>query len=172
MKFLNSLGCALLLGLPALAFAAPHEHGVARLDIVVDAAITIQMDSPLANLLGFERAPRTDTERKASAAMVARLRAADGLFKIDPAAGCVFTSAGLDAPALGLGNTTAAADEHADLDATFSFSCKDASKAAVIEQGLFEAFDGMQRLEVQVVTPTDQLKRTLTRPLKRISLKR
>lgn len=38
-----------------------HQHGVARLDIAVDAGrISLQRDSPLDKLLGFERAPRND----------------------------------------------------------------------------------------------------------------
>jgi hypothetical protein len=48
---------------PALA-ASPHEHGVARLDVAVDAGrVSFSLETPLDNLLGFERAPRTDAER-------------------------------------------------------------------------------------------------------------
>ena len=52
--------------LPAWA-AKAHQHGVARLDVAVEATrVTLYLDTPLDNLLGFERAPRTDAERKAA----------------------------------------------------------------------------------------------------------
>ena len=73
---------------PALAGKA-HEHGTAQLDIAVAAGrVSIDFETPLDNLLGFEREPRTDAERQRADAAVAQLRAADRLFRIDPAAGC------------------------------------------------------------------------------------
>jgi hypothetical protein len=51
---------------PLLAHAGgkAHVHGVATLDIAVEARkITVQLESPLDNLLGYERTPRTDAER-------------------------------------------------------------------------------------------------------------
>ena len=62
---------------PALVCAGnAHEHGAVNLNVAVEAGrITLQMESPLENLLGFERAPRTDAERKSATAMVARLKA-------------------------------------------------------------------------------------------------
>ena len=63
---------------PLVANAAgkAHVHGIAKLDVAVEATkITVQLESPLDNLLGYERAPRTDAERRQADAMVARLKA-------------------------------------------------------------------------------------------------
>src|SRR5512144_2661724 len=80
---------ALLLATSAIA-DGPHEHGVVRLDVAVEPGrVTLLMESPLANLIGFERAPRTDAERQRVDAALAALNAAVTLIKIDPAAGCV-----------------------------------------------------------------------------------
>ena len=162
--------------LPCMAWAgAAHEHGAVRLDIVVEAStITLQLETPLDNLLGFERAPRNEAERKSVAALAAQLRAAEALFKIDAAAQCTLGRVELASAALQLGppGPAAAEREHADLDASFTFNCKDGAKAGFIDITLFDAFRRMKRIEVQVAAPTGQFKRTLKAPAPRIVLGR
>ncbi|MDZ7590084.1 MAG: DUF2796 domain-containing protein [Rubrivivax sp.] len=170
------IGCALALsaGGPALA-AKAHQHGTARLDIAVDAGrVSIVFDTPLDNLLGFERAPRTDAERQQAEAAVAVLRNAGRLFRIDPAAGCTLAKVELASAALKLGDGggAPAQDGHADLEGRFDFDCKQGGRAAQVEVGLFDAFKGLQRLELQVVTPKGQMKATLVRPASRVALVR
>lgn len=157
---------------PLLAQAAgkAHVHGIAKLDVAVEATkITLQLESPLDNLLGFERAPRTDAERRQADALVARLKAADAMFRIDPAAQCMLAKVDLASSALGLGQPDPSEEGHADIDGTFEFDCVDAAKAAFIDVGLFE-FKRMQRLEVQVAGPKGQFKRDLKGPASRIVL--
>lgn len=164
----------LALGLCTSAFAAglAHQHGVARLDVAVEPGrVTLELDTPLDNLLGFERAPRNAAERQAVDAVVAQLKAADQLFKVDPAAGCKLDKVELNSAVLKLGtpDPAEAKDGHADIDGDFSFTCADAGKASYIDVGLFR-FDHLQRLEVQVATPKGQFKRDLKRPTQRLSL--
>lgn len=154
-----------------------HEHGVASLEVAVDAAtLTVRLESPLDDLVGFERAPRTDRERAQVADAVGRLRAADRLFHVDPAAGCVLSAVRLEAPALGLaeagpadGQAAAAqagqADEtgHAGLEGTFVFDCRDAPRARFIDIGLHDAFKGVRTVRAQVASPQGQFKRVLRR---------
>ena len=168
--------CALALsaGGPALA-AKAHQHGTARLDIAVDASrVSIVLDTPLNNLLGFERAPRTDAERQQADAAVALLRDAGRLFRIDPAAGCTLAGVELASAALKLGDggDAPAQGDHADLEGRFDFDCKQGGRAAHVEVGLFEAFKGLRRLELQVATPKGQMKATLVRPASRVALVR
>lgn len=171
---------ALALGLfTTTAFAAPaghaHEHGVVRLDIAIDAGkVSIALESPLDNLLGFERAPRSDAERKVADAAVTRLKAADTLFAFDAAAGCTPAGVELVSAPLKLGKAEhhAGGEEHADLDGDFAFDCKDVGKITAIDVGLFKAFAGMQRIDVQLVTSKGQSKHTLARPAARITLGR
>ena len=152
-----------------------HEHGVVKLDIAIEPGkLTVQMESPLDNLIGFERAPRTDAERKTAAAAVARLQAADTLFRIDPAAGCTLKNVELRSAPLKLGKAEPGAvdDGHADLDGDFEFSCKNSALATFIDLGLFSAFSHMQRIDVQIAAQKGQAKRTLKRPAARIVLGR
>lgn len=165
--------CAAL-ALPAGALAhKAHEHGIAKLDVGFDRGrLTVTLDTPLDNLVGFERAPRTDAERKATDAAVATLRDAGAMFRVDPAAQCTprpveITSAPLK---LGTGGQQAA-EGHADLEAVYEFDCPGAVPGFV-EVGLFDAFRRMSRIDVQSATPKGQRKATLKRPAKRVDLAR
>lgn len=185
---------------PALAQQKPapraqhaHVHGKLELDIAIEGtAVTIEMEAPLDSLLGFERAPRTDAEREAVASMTKRLRAADQLFVIDPAAGCKLGPVQLDSPVLSgdkpaetkpaagakVGDAKAAAKpaakpaedgDHADLDASFAFNCVDASRARYVEVQLFDAFKNLRQIESEIVAPQGQFKRVLRRPATRLT---
>ena len=161
-----------VLTLTAAYGASPHEHGVARLDVAVDAGhVSIELDTPLDNLLGFERAPRSDAERAKASAMVARLRAGDTLFRIDAAAGCKLSKVDLVSPPLGLGKE-AAEGEHGDLNGSFEFLCTNGARAGFLEVGLFDAFPALKRIDLQVTTPKGQLKAVLRKPASRVALVR
>ena len=173
MKTLTRLPLAWLLAVPlaALAQGHAHVHGVAKMDIAVEAKkITVNFVSPLDNLVGFERAPRTDSERKRADEAVARLRAGDQMFKFDPAAGCKMARVDLTSAALKLGPAGAAPkDGHADLEAVWEFDCNDATLARHVDVGLF-AFNQLKRVQLQLALPKAQLKRELKRPNQRIVL--
>ena len=164
---------ALALGASALAAGKAHEHGVARLDVAVAAnAVRIELDTPLDNLLGFERAPRSDAERDKVKATLARLRDGAALFRIDPAAGCALAQVELVSAPLQLGPAVAATGDHGDLEGSYQFNCVAGAKAGFVEVGLFDAFAGLKRVELQVVTPRGQMKATLRRPASRVVLAR
>lgn len=172
----------LLAGTFSSVHAAPgqaHEHGAARLDIAVETTrITVQLDSPLDNLLGFEHAPRNAAERQRVDALVTRLKDAERLLRIDPAGGCVLASVQLQAPAVGVETgvpTTTAAqaqEGHGDLQAEFTFDCPRARQARHIDlEALWTAFSGLQRLDTQLATDQgQQARQTLRRPRARLNL--
>lgn len=166
--------------LPGLAAAqahghshAAHEHGRASVDIAIERGeVTLALDTPLDNLLGFERAPRTPAERQAADAAVAKLRAADGWVRIDPRAGCRLGDVVLQSAALGLGGDTRQPGEHAEIEATVTYRCTDAAKATYIDLALADAFKRMRTVTVQVVGPQGQFKHTLSGKAQRVSLAR
>jgi hypothetical protein len=164
---------ALALGAGAQAAGKVHEHGVARLDVAVSAnGVSIELDTPLDNVLGFERAPRSDAERDKVKAVVARLRDGAALFRIDPAAGCTLARVELVSAPLQLGPAVASAGDHGDLEGSYLFDCKAGAKAGFVEVGLFEAFSALKRVDLQVATPRGQLKATLRKPASRVVLAR
>ncbi len=171
--------CGLMMSLLALLAAGPlsagpaHEHGVARLDVAVAAdRISIELETPLDNLVGFERAPRTDAEREKAAVAVARLRAGATLFRIDANAGCTLAKVELMSAALALGALAPAAGEHADLRGRFEFRCTHGARAGFVEVELFEAFPALRRLDLQLSMPRGQMQATLRRPASRVALVR
>lgn len=169
---------ATICGSAGTAWAAgkAHEHGALKLDVAIEGnKLTIAMEAPLDNLLGFERAPRTDAERKAAAEVLARLRSLDKgtpLFVLDAAASCTLGKAEVQAPVLEAGAKPAAKDEHADLDASYEFTCAKPDELRTLDVGLFDAYKRIQRIDVQVAGPKGQAKVTLKRPARKVQLVR
>jgi len=165
-----AIAAALLAAAPFLSAQAQqqhaHVHGQLKLDVAIDGpTVVINMESPLDNIVGFERAPKTDAEKKTAEDAIAQLRAADKLFAIDPAANCKLGPVDLRSSALGLGKPDASEPEgHADLDATFSFNCTSAASAKFIDVNLFAAFKGTRQIDSQIASAQGQFKRQLKRP--------
>ncbi|RXZ31084.1 DUF2796 domain-containing protein [Oxalobacteraceae bacterium CAVE-383] len=172
IRFFFSIA-ALSIATAAVAHEA-HVHGVGKLDVALDGStLSLHLDSPLINLLGFEHAATSAPDRQAAQKMGVQLRAADQVFVTTPAAQCHATavtlmSAALD-PAL-LGQKPAAADAnkkaadhdgHADLDADFVFSCAHPEQLRAIDVKLFDLYPGFHRIDVQAVTPKGQSAATL-----------
>lgn len=148
-----------------------HEHGAMKLDIGIDGAeLTIAVEMPLDNLVGFERAPRNDAERKAAADALAKMRAGAALFKPNPDAQCTLASSKAEAPVLEQGAQPGKSGDHADLDGTYVFKCTQPEKLATLDVGLFEAFKRVKRIEVQVAGPKGQSKTVLRPPAREVRL--
>jgi hypothetical protein len=165
---------------------AAHVHGVAHLDVALEGTtLSLQLESPLDNLLGFEHAPTNKAEAEKAKRMAAKLRAADRLFALTPAAGCkpekvTLESSALTAELLGepedehehehaheahghAGEHEHAGEEgHADLEAFWQFRCARPADLQSVEIRLFRDFSGLHTLEVQAVTPKGQRGMTLT----------
>jgi hypothetical protein len=154
--------------LAASAVTPAHVHGAVQLDVAVDGpTLTLTLEAPLDSVFGFERAPRTAAEKKTAQDALAALRASGPLFAPDPAAGCVFQSATADSEALQPGAT---AGEHADLDATATFTCARPEQLRRIDLGgLLDRFPRIQRLQAQIVTAQGQFKQTLQRPARMLT---
>jgi len=177
LKFrIMTLVCASVGMAGAMAAEHAHVHGVARIDVAIEARqISLHLDMPMANLLGFEHAPRSADERAQARAALEQLQHGAQWWRIDPAAHCVATRVQIDADALTQVGTAPAAgthDDHADIDADYVFECADGAQAAAIEFDLFKAWPRLRRVEVQVAGPRGQFKRTLEPGRSRLELQR
>jgi hypothetical protein len=160
----------------AMAHGA-HVHGVGKLDVVLDGnTLSMHLESPLINLLGFEHAATSAPDRLAIQTMARQLRAASTLFVTTPAARCSVNSVELVSGAPdtvlpgGKAPTNAGAtkhgdqdghDGHTDLDADFVFTCAHPEKLQAVEVKLFDRYPGFHELDVQAVTPKGQSAATL-----------
>ena len=148
----------------------PHVHGTGELQVAVDSnTLTLELHAPLENLLGFEHAARTASEREAVKAMTAKLERPEMLFKLPKAASCTARPTRIESP-LGAASATGAhmdpnkngSDDHADLSATFSFICTRIDKLDSIDVAIFTAFPATRTLNAAVIGPRGQSAATLT----------
>ena len=148
--------------------AAGHVHGAAALQISVDGErLTLDFASPLDNLLGFERAPRTDKEKEAVRRMRERLQKPELLFVPTPEARCARDSVKIASPALDGGKPDR--DGHAALSAEIVFRCERPQQLSSLEVKLFEAFAGVKSLDVQVAGAKKQTGARVTARNPRVS---
>ena len=171
----------LVLAFP-LATAAPvHEHGTATLEIAVDGnVLSINLESPLDNLVGFEHAPRDDKQRAALKKMEDTLRHPERLFKPAAEAGCVVRDVKVESPFAagsqpdhahgGEAKHGGHAEAHAEAQASWTFQCARPQALRTLEVLLFDAFPGMKQIKAQKATPGGQGGATLTSKRRSIAL--
>jgi hypothetical protein len=144
--------------------------------VAVDArTLTVTLETPLENLVGFERAPRTAEEKQRVEKALATLGQGAQWLVPDPAAGCTVGEVEIESAVLGLpaGSKPAAAPvEHAELQARVDFRCTDAARATQLEVGLFRLFPRLKRLDVQLATAKGQSRATLKPAVPRLTLAR
>lgn len=150
-----------LLWIAAPAWAAPaHHHGQARLEAVLEGdVLTVLLTSPLDALVGFERAPRSEPERRALAAMSETLREGGKMVLLPRDAGCTLQGVKLDSPVL---TGRPVEGGHADSTAEYRFSCSRAASLREMRLGFFASFPRLHKIELQFVGPGVQRAATLT----------
>jgi hypothetical protein len=185
-----------------LAFAAPaadeftqhaaHEHGKATLDVALDGGrLELRLSTPAINVLGFERAPRTDAEKKAAADATALLARHKELFAFPVAARCVANAPEVTAPhwAGGEGGGKDAkggkhdhdhdhdhdhaegGHDHADYVATWTFTCAAPAALAFFDAPLVGRLQPGTTVQANVITDALQTRQDLTAAAVRIRLK-
>lgn len=148
-----------------------HQHGIGKLDVAVEGAqVTLELELPLDALVGFERAPRNDAERKTAATALARLRDGAAMFGFDAAAQCKASSVKVEAPVLEQATSAGAKDGHADLDATYVFNCAHPAQLRSLDVRLFAAFARIERIQVQAVLAKGQRSAVLRRNAAQVRL--
>ena len=154
----------LLSGLTVFAGEKAHVHGVAKLQVAVDnTRMEVVLVSPLDSLIGFERAPRNEKERKAVREMLATFTNPAALLQPSAAAGCRTGPAAVTSP---ISDATSKPktkqDAHAELEAVVTFECDNPAALRGMEVRLFQRFPGIERIQAEVVTAKGQRASTLT----------
>ncbi len=152
----------LLLGLMVVA-AAPaeeahhglgaHVHGLSQLNLIYqEGVLEIELDSPAANLLGFEHRPRSEAEQERLRQVEAQLKQADDLFQFTPEKACTLQGVEVTSALLqtdhGHDHADEQADEHADFRVLYRFACPQLKQLAL---GLFRVFPAIRQIQVQMV---------------------
>ncbi|WP_459207564.1 DUF2796 domain-containing protein [Pseudomonas sp. MLB6B] len=144
-----------------------HEHGVAKLNAVLDGnTLELELDSPAMNVVGFEHAAASDADKAKVAAARQQLDQPLKLFGLAQAAGCTVDSQELESPLFGDaahpdddddGDEHEHGHQHADVHAHYQFTCATPAKLAQLDLGpLFKTFPQTQKVNVQLIGPNGQ----------------
>ncbi|MDT4797821.1 hypothetical protein FQZ97_304350 [compost metagenome] len=137
-----------------------HEHGMARLNVVLDdKALELELESPAMNLVGFEHAAKSNADKAKVAAARAELEQPLALFAIPAAAGCKVAEQEIESPLFGRDEPHAKGHEHehSEVHAHYQLQCAnpDALKALDLAE-LFKRFPATERIQVQLIGPQGQ----------------
>ncbi|RBJ78714.1 DUF2796 domain-containing protein [Pseudomonas sp. MWU12-2534b] len=152
-----------------------HEHGVARLNAVLDGqALELELESPAMNLVGFEHAPSTDADKAKVAAARTQLEQPLVLFSLPKAAACTVAKQELASPLFGdkpdaddhdddHDEDAKSSDghehhhEHSEIHAHYQFTCAKPDALKDLDLGqIFKTFPATQKIQVQLISPNGQ----------------
>lgn len=143
-----------------------HEHGVARLNAVLDGnSLEIELESPSMNLVGFEHEAHSEEDKAKVAATRAQLEKPAALFGLPAAAGCELAKQELESPLFGDEDDEHREEEaghdheeeHSEIHAHYRFTCNAPEALEGLNlSGLFGTFPATQKIQVQLVGPNGQ----------------
>ena len=174
--------------------AGAHEHGRGTLNVAVEGSrLSMELEAPGADIVGFEHKARTQKQKAAVAAANKQLAAPQALFELPATAGCALKDAkvafqaedhdhghghgarhdpkeGTKGGGRGGAKEGHADDEHSVFRVEYTFDCKAPASITSIGFGYFKAFAGAEKLDVTVVTSKQQNRFEVNRAMPRIDL--
>ena len=151
-----------------------HEHGKITINAALDRQeLSIELDAPADNVVGFEHAPRTDAETTAVRDAEALLKNAQGLFGFPPAALCHFSGSQVTAPHWEPGGAQGESghEHHADYEARFTYRCAEPLQLAWFEPWLLGKLREVHEARVNLITASGQRSQVVTKAHDRITLR-
>ncbi|MFJ2985760.1 MULTISPECIES: DUF2796 domain-containing protein [unclassified Pseudomonas] len=139
-----------------------HEHGVAKLNAVLDGnTLELELDSPAMNLVGFEHSATRDADKAKVAAVRQQLEQPLKLIALAAAAGCKEDAQELESPLFGDAAKDDDGDEHghghSDIGAHYQLNCSAPEKLTQLDlTPLFKTFPATQKVNVQLIGPNGQ----------------
>jgi hypothetical protein len=141
-----------------------HVHGEVALNVAVEGGtLTVEIDTPAAQVLGFEKSPRNEAERAAVTSAEAWFRSGREMVGVPTAAACRLASVDFTAPKLGSG--------HADYRARYRFTCANPAALDWFEPRVLRRLKDVEKAEANVIGPGVQRQETLTAPDRRVPLR-
>ncbi|NQD91615.1 DUF2796 domain-containing protein [Pseudomonas sp. CrR25] len=139
-----------------------HEHGLARLNVVLDGqTLELELESPAMNLVGFEHEPGSAQDRAKVAAARHQLEQPQALFGL-VGGDCGVKHLALQSPLFedddhddGHGHDDAS--EHREIHAHYRLDCTQPSELEQLNLGeLFKRFPATEKIQVQLIGPNGQ----------------
>ena len=141
-----------------------HEHGAARLNVVLDGqALELELESPAMNLVGFEHAANNAADKAKVAATRSRLQDPQALFGLS-AGDCTVSEAELESALFADDDheheeqhADAGESEHSEIHAHYQLDCKKPGELKQLNLGeLFKRFPATEKIQVQLIGPSGQ----------------
>lgn len=172
---------------PITRFADKHTHGDAELGIVFEnGKVTIELESPLYNILGFEHSPQTDKQHEIVAQAEKQLSRGAELFIFNDEANCRVTSKDITVKLFDGSEGNETHDDHDDHDDNeqhshenkhqgheenihqdvllgYEFTCQNPSSLSTVNINLFQFFEDLSDIDVTYLGPSAQKQVNLKR---------
>ena len=129
-----------------------HVHGAAILILAMETEITgsIDLDSAADSIMGFEHEAKSKADQAAKIAAFKMLRdQAASIIKFDKSLGCTVTATKVEMEKEAHG-------QHADINASFSVSCKKPVSGSQVEIGLIGMFPKLKKVSLQILSSSTQ----------------
>ena len=133
-----------------------HEHGAAHLTMAVGVdGLEIMLETPAANVFGFEHKAKSAEDKKQLKTKKAVLENVNELFNVNPEAACVSAKTEIKSSLLNEHDHHHGDSEesHSDVDAHWTFKCKNTAALKNVSVSLFSAFpNGFEQIKVDWVS--------------------
>ncbi len=141
-----------------------HEHGAAQLNLaVVGSEVEVELETPAANIVGFEHMPSSEADHHALDEAVVVLKKGESLFRFNGEAGCHLTKAEVASPLLEKEEHHGHDDEHeaheethSEFHAHYHFNCTQPARLNQLQVDLFDRFPATHHLNVQYIVNDTQ----------------
>jgi len=143
-----------------------HEHGAVTLDIAIDGTtVAITAEIPGDDAFGFEHPASNNAEKQAiKDALVTFRNKGTDLFQFPAEAQCTVKVANIkaaqEASAMSekkpQGKDKKSEGEHADVDASYTFTCQKSPAGGALKLGLLKAFPRIKVVRVQLISGANQ----------------
>ena len=146
-----------------------HEHGHLTLNVVVEGQLlSVELEAPGMNILGYEHRPGTLAEQQQSDAQERWLRSGRAAVGVPPAAGCRLEKVIVSSPDW---STTESGEDHGDYRVNWRFHCANAAALAWFEPWMLGKLPGVNQVEVNLINGNLQTRLSAGGPRQRLALR-
>lgn len=180
-----SLGTALHVGAAYAQANEPvrelgaHQHGRGNFSMAIEKGkVSIDLEAPAVDLVGFEHMPKTQVERDAVEAAKRHLLDPLKLFGVPQAAGCKVVESAVELESAHHHDHDDKTDHkhdakdtgHTEFQAQYVLECATPAALTTLDFTYFEAFPGAASLEIIAISEKSQIKADATRKSPKVAL--
>jgi len=144
-----------------------HRHGSGNFNIAIEGhKVSMELESPGADIVGFEYKATTDKQKAAVASAQTRLKDIANVVGLPGAAGCKLESSTVKLNIESGDKKTS----HSEFHSEYVMTCSAPHKLVEITFPYFKNFKGAQELEVSVAGPKSQKKFEVERDVAKVNI--